>query len=91
MKIVLIAFILLFVGCRELRDFPVHEIFEVVRGKPGCTRYPVTKDDPLTFGNGTDLPEDQCPDSVIGFHYQDVAEVTDWIRDAQKTAKAKCK
>ncbi len=78
------------ISCKsdQIRPFPTHEIYEVIRGEKGCTVYKVIRENPLTVDSGTDLDESHCPRSITGFHYQDVPEVFSWIRDAQEKLKS---
>jgi hypothetical protein len=80
------------ISCKseQIRPFPTHEIYEVIRGEKGCTVYKVIRENPITVDGGTDLDEAHCPRSISGFHYQEVPEVFDWIRDAQELAKKNC-
>lgn len=91
MKYILFSVFLFLSGCKDVPRFPTHEVFEVIQGQDGCTVYPVIKENPITLGDGIDLPKEKCPESTFGFHYQDIAEVMDWIRDMQKLAEKRCK
>lgn len=70
----------------ELDPVPISYMIEVVETTDVrfCVRYPIVRNDPLTFGDGVDTT---CPEAIFGFEADDTPAVTDWIRAQQKRAK----
>ncbi len=91
MKNSLLIGLLFLVSCKELPKFPADSIFEYIPKTGECYEYKVIKNDPLTFDDGKLVATDLCSPSLMGFQIDDVGPVMNWIRNAQTTAKTRCK
>lgn len=75
----------------SIEPFPTEYIFEILPGEDICTKYKIINYDPLTVGEGIDLPKKNCPVSIVGFDVENTGSVFAWIRNVQNYVKKNCK
>jgi hypothetical protein len=90
-KLISLTASLFIVGCNsDLSPFPAEFIFVAKPQLQQCSKHRIISKDPIKVDKGEWVPWEHCPD-VFGFQSSDAGPVMNWIRDAQKKAKERCK
>jgi hypothetical protein len=78
-------------GCADgLPPFPAEYIYSIRPLDQKCSRHRIVSKDPLKVDNGEMIPWEECP-TVFGFSDEDAGKVFNWVRNAQKESKERCK